>query len=188
MGEIEFDIDNVEKTTVKEMFEKHEIEFKKKHPIYFWIDGIFKGSLFGYAPHYALTHPLMLLGDLKDQIKWAYQRVFRGWDDRASWSIDYWLDSMLPDILMRLKETSHGIPMRFFDGLPHDDNYDYGESGDKIARKLWNEELDKMIAGFVCSKKINDYEYKTDEERKILEQVFDKGMKSFIENYHSLWD
>jgi hypothetical protein len=186
MGKLKFKLNDLNEE-IDETFERWEREFKKKHPIKQWINDLFGGILFGYAPHYSLSHPHVLFMDTMRQIKWAYQRVYRGWDDRASWSINYWLDGMMPSILMRLKETSHGIPIKFFEGLPHDENYNYGDDGDKVARELWNKELDKIIAGFVCSKKIDDWKYETDEEGEVLQKVFENGMKSFIEHYHSLW-
>src|SRR5579871_6411506 len=55
------------------------------------------------------------------EVKFAYQRVVRGWDDRAVWSIDYWLDDKMPAMLRKLKEDKHGVPMTMFDGLPLND-------------------------------------------------------------------
>src|SRR5271157_6140443 len=52
------------------------------------------------------------------EVKYAYQRVVRGWDDRAVWSIDYWLDDKMPAMLRKLKEDKHGIPGDMFEGLP----------------------------------------------------------------------
>lgn len=190
MGEIEFDTSEIEKTydSVEEMFEDMEKEYNQKHPVRVWINKLFKGSLFGYAPWYSLSRPDVLFMDAIRQIKWAWQRVFRHWDDRASWSIDWWLNHILPDILMQLKENKHGTPVEFFECLPHDENYDYGDEGYEIAKKRWNAELDKMIAGFLAAKQIDDYKYETEEERETLELVFQNGMNSFVENYRNLWD
>ena len=187
MSEIEIKLDDLNEE-LDETLEREEMDFKKNNPIRNWINELFGRSLFGYAPTYSLSHPHVLFMDLMRQIKWAYQRVYRHYDDRVCWSVDYWLDSIMPDILLRLKNTKQGTPIQFYDGLPHDENYNYGDEGDKIAQGRWNEELEKMIAGFLASKKINDWEYETDEEREILERVFDNGMKSFVENYRSLWD
>lgn len=189
MDELEFKLNDLNEE-LDETFDRWDREFKKENPIAYWVDNtLFKGKGFlGYAPHHSLTHPLVLLGDLLDKIRWAYQRVWRGWDDRACWSVDSWLDSIMPDILLRLKSTKQGTPIQFYEGLPHDENYNYGDEGDKIAQERWSEELEKMIAGFLASKKINNWEYKTDEELEVLDLVFEKGMKSFVENYHSLWD
>ena len=187
MGEIEFKQEDLDEE-IHETFKRRDREFRKNHPIKQWVNDLFGGTLFGYAPHYSLTHPNVLFMDAMRQIKWAYQRVVRGWDDRASWSVDYWLNDMMPDILLRLKETKHGTPIEFYEGLPHDNNYDYGDTGDKIAKERWNAELDKIIAAFVCAKKINELEYETDYNLKTLEKVFRDGMKSFVKYYFNLWD
>lgn len=179
MGEIEFAMNSLNE------------RFKKEHPVEYLVDSLFpSGGLFGYAPHYSLTHPHVLFMDFMREIKWAYQRVNRGWDDRAAWSVDYWLNAMLPDVLSQLKKYNHGTPMQFYDGLEHDENWSYDDKADDIARNRWNAELDKMILGFISAKKLDnvDYDYKDPEQEKNLRILFNEGMKSFIDNYESLWD
>lgn len=89
---------------------------------------------------------------------YAYQRVTRGWDDRAVWSIDYWLDEKMPDMLRKLKTDKHGIPCGMF---PSDAQYldadgNANEAGWEIATKRWDETLDKIIAGFEASRRITE--------------------------------
>lgn len=48
--------------------------------------------------------------DVPRQIKWAYQRVFRGWDDRAVWSLDTHLTKVLGQQLILMSEIAHGYP------------------------------------------------------------------------------
>ena len=88
----------------------------------------------------------------------AYQRVTRGWDDRAVWSIDYWLDDKMPAMLRKLKEDKHGVPMSVF---PTDAEYvdEHGNPTDaamEIASARWDEVLDKMIAGFEASRRVKE--------------------------------
>ena len=177
---------------MKEFIKRLDESDAKKFHILKWIDKLFGGNLFGYAPHYSLTHPHVLFMDLCGHINWAWQRVYRRWDDRAAWSIDYWLNEIMPDIISQLKRNTHGTPMSFYEGFPHDKNFDYSDEDESKARELWNAELDKMIAGFVASKRMHELEYKTKEqferEYEILESIFKNGMKSFTEYYHSLWD
>lgn len=192
----DFDVSHCETVTAEEMFDKFDRDFKKENPIAYWVDNtLFKGKGFlGYAPHHSLTHPFVLLGDLWDQIRWAWQRVFRGWDDRVVWSIDSWLDRIMPDILQKLKEVQHGIPSIFFEGMPESTDeqgriYNSDEQM-KIAGDLWNIELNKMIAGFLASKQLVDleYDYKDKNAEKDLKDIFDIGMKSFVTHYWNLWD
>lgn len=151
------------------------------------------------------------------EVKFAYQRVVRGWDDRAVWSIDYWLDDKMPAMLRKLKEDKHGVPMTMFDGLPMNDEGYHSEPEMEIASARWDATLDKMIAGFEASARVKDSTYepelgpyplyrpkdmpkdewkafqhehylKTEELRKRDEQIYKEGMALFAEHYWSLWD
>ena len=44
------------------------------------------------------------------KIQFAYQRVVRGWDDRALWSLDHHLCKTLGAQLLRLADVAHGYP------------------------------------------------------------------------------
>ena len=107
------------------------------------------------------NHWLCNWDDVYREAKYAYQRVVRGWDDRAVWSIDYWLDDKMPDMLRRLKETKHGTPFDMFPTEPEyiDEDGNANEAGWKIANARWEETLDKMIAGFEASRRVKDLTY-----------------------------
>lgn len=124
------------------------------------------------------------------KIKWAYQRVVRGWDDTAAWSVDQWLDEMMPDILNTLKLEKIGTPSAIFTDDEMDENGNVSKENQRKAHERWDKELDKMIAGFVCSKKLRDldYNWRDKEEEQAIKKVFDEGMQSFVKYYHSLWD
>lgn len=47
------------------------------------------------------------------QAKYACQRAFRGWDDRAVFSLDSQLTKMLGETLVRLAEVAHGFPPNY---------------------------------------------------------------------------
>jgi len=130
------------------------------------------------------------LKDIGREIKWAYQRVVRGWDDTAVWSVDQWLDEMMPDILNTLKLDKHGTPNSIFTKNEMDENGNVSEENHKKAHERWNNELDKMIAGFIASKKLRDldYNWRDKVEEQAVKKVFDEGMQSFVKYYHSLWD
>lgn len=130
------------------------------------------------------------LKDIGREIKWAYQRVVRGWDDTAVWSVDQWLDGMMPDILNTLKLEKQGTPSVFFMDDEIDENGNVSEENHKKAHERWNKELDKMIGGFVASRKLRDldYNWRDKREEQAIKKVFDEGMQSFVKHYHSLWD
>ena len=135
---------------------------KRYHPFqYFFNYKLFKGNtILGYKPYHVIFQlPSFLYNRLSDflyEVKWAYQRVVRGWDDRASWSLDYWMTENVLEILKVLKKNKHGSPNPMFDGLPYEDEetYSYSDESYKIAEERWNIEIDKMIAGFEAAKKM----------------------------------
>jgi len=129
--------------------------------------------------------------DIIDSTIHALQRVVRGWDDTVVWSVDYWLDDIMPDILLRLMKDKHGTPVKFFECFG-DDKWDYSDAETEVAGMLWEAELWKMIAGFLASKEIEDFDYEGSEDYKIkyerLDTIRKIGMSSFVEHYKSLWD
>lgn len=172
--------------TVEEMFEDMEKEFKEKHPFSYWIDNtMFKNkSFFDYAPHHFLSHPWIALEHWWLEIKWAWQRVFRGWDDRVVWSIDCYLDEKIPEWLERLKKIKHGVPGNFIefyeDGSVDDDKI-------AIAKDLYNKMLDRIINGFKAHKEMNDLSW-SDPRQKELKEKFKIGFALLEEYYETLWD
>jgi hypothetical protein len=99
--------------------------------------------------------------DTHRKLKFAYQRLTRGWDDRVVWSVDWWMNGIMPDILRQLKEDKHGIPSSMFDGLPTkpDNEWEHTPEAWEIATKRWNDILDKMIAGFEANQRMKDMIY-----------------------------
>lgn len=163
------------------------------------------------------NHWLCNPGDVCRKVKWAYQRVARGWDDTAVWSIDWWLDNKMPDMLRQLKRDKHGIPMDMFDGLPTNAEGWHDEPETDIAQARWDAIIDKMIAAFEASRRICSGVYeeelgeyplrrpkgvsrnaweKARADRFVASQllierdkkIFEEGMALFVEHYRSLWD
>lgn len=133
--------------------------------------------------------------EIKEQIerekKWAIQRIQRGWDDRVVWSVDCWMNDIMPDILAKLKEDKQGIPMLVFDGMiPEKTDGNYSDEQCEIAKEKWNNKLEIMINGFLAAKRISDIEFnwKNKDEEKELISEFEEGMKLFTKYYFSLWD
>ncbi len=108
-----------------------------------------------------LNHWLCNPRDAYYGAKYAYQRLARGWDDRVVWSIDWWLDEIMPPILRKLKEDKNGIPSELFEGLPTvpDKPWNHTEEAYGMAEKLWDGILEKMIAGFEASRRIKEGTY-----------------------------
>lgn len=177
---------------IEQMDEEYKSWKNKRLLLLNWIDDVVfeNKNLFGYRPTYILIRPHMIIREILHEIKWAYQRVVRGWDDRVVWSVDVWLSDIMPDILVKLKNDKVGVPGKFFSGMEHNENYEYTSDQHALAKERWNNELDKMIAAFVVVKKLNDleYDYKNKEEEKLLMNIFVNGVDSFRDNFFSLWD
>ena len=117
------------------------------------------------------------------EVKYAWQRIVVGHDERVGWSVDYWLNPIMLDVLPKLKEEKIGVPVKFF---TKDD--DHSDESLERAKKLWVIELDKMINGFRAAQDINDMCWISKEEYDKLHDIFEIGMNSFRDNYFSLWD
>lgn len=109
--------------SAEEMFKKfHEedLKWEKEHPVrgYIrrWLDKHIPKGIADKRAYYALQKPLEILRYWKDHIEYARQRVSRGWDDRAAWSVEYYLAETLPSIIRQLKEKGHGVPVHMFEG------------------------------------------------------------------------
>ncbi len=174
--------------TVEHLFEdfhKEDLEWEKKHPfrahIRSWLDKRFPNGVAGHRLYY-LT-PLEFFRYVKDEIEHAYQRVFRGWDDTAVWSVDYYIARLLPQLLKQLKENKSGIPMWAFDGLECEENYDYSDENTQIAEERWNEVLDKIIEGFEEYIELEDKGDTGNDSEK-----FKKAFELFEKYFGSFWD
>lgn len=144
-----------------------------------WFDNLFPSSgLCDYRPIYTVTHPQVIVKYIYYEIKYAYQRVFRGWDDRVVWSISTHLNENMPLWLEELKQ-SKGTPCFFYSNVEN-----ASKEEDELARNKWLFELDKMILGFVSAKKMEN----TWTENPELEKNFKEGMESFTKYYFNLWD
>lgn len=71
-------------------------QWRSKHPLQ-WRLNQFRSRL--RSALYQIRH-----------IRWAYQRVTRGWDDRALWSLDHHLARTLGAQLLWLADHGHGYP------------------------------------------------------------------------------
>lgn len=79
------------------------------------------------------------------EIKYAIQRITRGYSDRDIWNIDLWFEKTVIPMLKQLRKTKHGYPICF----------------EEVEE--WNNVMDTMIHYFqemnpdTCSLK-NEYE------------------------------
>jgi hypothetical protein len=101
---------------------------------------------------------------IKRSIKFLFQRVFRGWSDAETWSLDVTFAKLICPRLKRFKKLNNGYPSRF-------------------TEKTWDEALDEMIFAFEKCANRFDYDEWTSEEFGRI----NSGLKLFSENFHDLW-
>lgn len=165
-------------------------DFAKNHPIHNWInETLFKGkSLWDYAPGYALTHPWEGVFYGGRHIKWAWQRVFRGWDDRVIWSIDYYLAEMLPTWLIVLKRNKHGVPsMMFSEDDFVGENYEVSDEVLELREAEYDAILHRIAKGFVAYRMMDDVEYKS-ETWYAYKSLHQEGFELLQKYFGTLWD
>lgn len=142
--------------------------------------------IFGYNARYILIHPNIFFGELWLRIKWAWQRVFRGYDDRVIWSVDYYLSSMIPKWMNELKNNDDGVPSSLFVGLEKDESGNPTDESIEIARVKWNEILTDIGKGFAAYNEMNMY-LCDDEKIDELKIIFNHGFDLFKKYFSDLW-
>lgn len=84
--------------------------------------------------------PLYYLEDLKDRIKYAFQRAFRGFDDTAYWGLCEYVQEITIKVLKKTLTDTVGYPIYLHTVYP--------ELIPKELRKKWVEIQKKIIEGF----------------------------------------
>jgi hypothetical protein len=162
-------------------------DFENIHYKENWLDKLFPKSIAHYRSSYALLHPWIIAEYWIEEIKYAWQRVFRGWDDRVVWSIDWYLANTIPKWLQMLKEKKHGVPGMMFEKTDYiGEDYEIPEEIFNKRNEEYNAILDEIIEGFVAYQNMSDIYDR--EKLDPLQQKFDKGMKLFVKWFNTFWD
>lgn len=149
-----------------------------------WFNKLFPNGFGSYNSYYVLTHPWYIAEEYSRQIKWAWQRVFRGWDDRVIWSIDGHIAKYLPIWLRELKNDKCGVSSMMFKEEDYiDENYNVSDETMEIRRKEYNDILEEIAQGFEVYYKDNWFTEDSD-DYKIFNNSFDLLKKYF----GTLWD
>ena len=108
------------------------------------------------------------------------------------WSLDHTLSRIIHPALVRLKETKHGYPELFEDGMvtPHhwDRQLHFDFIDEDVETKYlmdkWDTIMDKMIYSFgqIVEDKLFDIT-----DQKQLDEI-QEGIDLFAKHYTSLWD
>lgn len=84
--------------------------------------------------------PFYYLEDLKNRVKYAFQRAFRGFDDTAYWGLCEYVQVIAIKVLKRTLKDTVGYPIylqKFYPDLSF-----------KELKKKWVEILEKIVCGF----------------------------------------
>ena len=123
--------------------------------------------------------------DIQDEIKWAIQRVQNGYDERVSWSIDYYLNENMPKWLSSL--SKQGTPTSMFTNEQLMNPEGISKEEDAIAHSKWEEIVQTMIDGFNAAKEIEEHWIQENPDNDMWKK-FNIGMDNFKKYYFSLWD
>lgn len=132
-------------------------------------------------------------------IKWAYQRVARGYDDRMLWGFHTENSKITLEVLKWMKEHKHGSPYTHDpEGVLTTPDTPTDSSGvNDDWHKRWDEALTIMIEGWEALIAMDDVfiyvdgkydSAATTAEYERLEKIWKKGMTLFVANYRGLWD
>lgn len=151
---------------------------KKKWKIKF-APGFWKSfdKCFSKNPIYSVPR---FFSNVRCQIKWAWQRVFRGYDDNWHWDLYGRLDWIIPICARKIKEYGIGCPSVLYD-----------KKNKKNECHKWGEILEKIALGFEAHKAINQECLWSGHKPKKFEKLSKQekeGMKLFVKWYSNLWD
>jgi hypothetical protein len=116
--------------------------------------------------------------DLIRNVRWASQRVRRGYSDRDTWSLDYFLTTIIPPAVRQLSEEMHGVPSAI---VAQHDSID-------TAMRAWREVLSQIADGFEARMKLTEDMFVSESERSELEARWTRGAVLFIAHFEALWD
>lgn len=143
--------------------------------------------LFSLNPIYSIPR---FFDRLKSEIKWAYQRVFRGYDDKWYWSFNHQVADVAIKVFKNMSKKVWGHPS-------------------ELKFKKWQKILMKIAEGFEAYKEIHEgdsymiptgYYYEegflkglekrviNKKKLKELEKKQKKGLELFAKWFSHLWD
>ena len=153
-------------------------------------------ELFSGKWYYRLVRFIKFVKRIPKEIKWAFQRVFRGYDDTIYWNLYDYLGRNIIKHLKNFRDSDrHGTPSN----ACIDDNGK--ELSTEEGEKKWLEIINKMIAGFegMITDPIDKEPWKLFQEKKISREEWIKKEREeaennkknamlFIEYFQNLWD
>lgn len=133
------------------------------------------------------------------QVKWHWQRAFRGWGDCDVWNMNDYLIRVIPAMLRHLKNKRHSYPVEFrmmeFDDKKNDV---VCRRTDEEASAAWGACLQNMIDGLEAVDRVEDTfdslerkQENIDAYLKDLNRAVDRRTEAFAlfaKHFGHLWD
>ena len=120
---------------------------------------------------------------LKNRIKWSIQRIVRGYADCDRWSIDSYLQMLIPDMLQNLRDNRQGSPCCLADNYVNNE----GRVVNDTCHAEWDKILDKMIFLWRESREETCSRNSPDEE-EYRQQCQMEALDMLKEYFYLLWD
>ncbi len=118
-----------------------------------------------------------MITDFKYEIIWAWQRVFKGYDERWDWGTVSQLQTIMPKCLRELKRIHHGCPPDLWD-----------KSKKKKECWKWTMILEKIARGFEASAELHELAKNKGKKFEKLIKERNEGLKLFVKYFENLWD
>lgn len=151
--------------------------------------------------HSYLKSPLQFFSDLHRNIRYAWQRAWRGWSDDWVWGINYTLAELVPELLQGMKENGHGVPTTLYASEDElEDNLEKrmvwhasqaiitDDDRPNEDQQLWFGVLDDIAEGFRAAQRLSEDFYKDKLQKQQDMEKFEKGIELFRRYYFDLWD
>lgn len=116
--------------------------------------------------------PLYYLEDLKDRVKYAFQRAFRGFDDTAYWGLCDYVQVITIKVLKKTLTDTVGYPVYLQKFYP--------KLSPKKLEKKWVEILKKIVYGFELE--LNKVKPNKKDQKKI-----DEAAELFGRYFYCFW-
>lgn len=154
-----------------------------------------------YAKRYYLTHPWKIVSQTFRNIKFAWQRITKGYCEYDYWDIDCYLLKLLPELFDDFRRNLHGYPYSFTEeewdnfllkevieplrNARDDQNVEINEFEEKIHDYFKNKPLTDMN----CPQELWDnYMARENEITNWRDKQMRKGFVAIITEFWSFWD
>lgn len=118
-------------------------------------------------------------------VRYAWQRVTKGYDELAWFSMDFYLADLIAKLTDELNKNGVGTPSVIFTelGFTPDENGKYTEPEELLAKSAWSEVLTKIKEGFNEYSEVDNCMLHPDAELK----KFHAGFELFHKYFRHLW-